>query len=316
VRQFQTPFLRYSRSKFPTYFVRCRFGVGLTLCILHSFIGTRGETVIRSTCRGSGIERVCVLTADLDKDKIVEVGGGGKKGKTKGREVPSDIGLGGTTVSMLLPSGGHEEAFPRIAEYLSRFHLLPEKSKLSLSFEAPTLSPLKLLINPKANFIDGVRSYLNKEDLEESHVSTKSILSGLNGSEVKIQITLVLEGAGRGDEGDYEGDELEGLGGCDLLEDDMDSDEGSLGSGDGQVRARMIRSERNSVCQHLSAIVVSHRCYALRPLDFQQTHRSLSSTYLQQLCNVGFYREQGLWDCRGNSKVQGMEKIRSKSRRR
>jgi DNA topoisomerase VI subunit B len=53
-----------------------RFGVGLTLCILHSFIGTGGRTVIRSTRRGSDIERVCALVADVRGDKIVEVGEG------------------------------------------------------------------------------------------------------------------------------------------------------------------------------------------------------------------------------------------------
>ena len=62
-----------------------RFGVGLTLCILHSFVGTGGRTVIRSTKRGSDVERVCALVADVGGDKIVEVGEGvGREGECVG----------------------------------------------------------------------------------------------------------------------------------------------------------------------------------------------------------------------------------------
>ncbi|GMI02822.1 hypothetical protein TrRE_jg11393 [Triparma retinervis] len=201
-----------------------RFGVGLTLCILHSFVGTGGRTVIRSTKRGSDVERVCALVADVGGDKIVEVGEG------VGREVRSDVEARGTTVSMLLPKGDHESAFPRIAEYLSRFHLLSGKAaaNFSLSFVAPTLSPMELLVKPKESLVDGVRAYLNKKDLEESHVASKSAIVGFHGSEITVQVTLVFEGT---EEEDGWGEGREGSeGNCDGSEgsgEDSDSDSDS-----------------------------------------------------------------------------------------
>ena len=53
----------------------------------------------------------------------------------------------------------------------------------------------------------GVRAYLNKPNLEESHIASNSIIVGVNGSELKVQVTLVFEGTDEGDEDGWEEEE-------------------------------------------------------------------------------------------------------------
>ena len=159
-----------------------RYGVGLTLCVLHSNLSTASATAITSKVRGSPIERTCKLKPNVESDCIEKV-------EETERQAPPEAS--GTTVSMLIPGSsenfvGCVESFPRVAEYLSRFHLLSSTSGVSMRVVAPALSRSPLVVSPAPGDIEGVRSYLSMPTLQGNQVATSNAKVGEGGRNIEV----------------------------------------------------------------------------------------------------------------------------------
>ena len=128
-----------------------RYGIGLTLCLLHSQRLCPGS-VASITSATTGCEHWTrasyVVDADSDRVRCVarellpkpKSGGGGRES--------------GTAVSLLVPGGREARAaWPRLAEYFARFHL--GGVLCSLEVRAPTLSRVPLYVRPSQEFEQG-----------------------------------------------------------------------------------------------------------------------------------------------------------------
>jgi len=119
-----------------------RYGVGLTLCLLHAqrLVPGTGACITSATASAAEWTRA-TYEPDTGADNIVC-----KKKET----FPKLTGEFGTTISLLVPGGEEaQRAWPRLAEYFARFQLsinLP----CSLEVKAPTLQSRPLYIRPPA----------------------------------------------------------------------------------------------------------------------------------------------------------------------
>eukprot|EP00579_Thalassiosira_antarctica_P016455 CAMPEP_0201929266 /NCGR_PEP_ID=MMETSP0903-20130614/22623_1 /ASSEMBLY_ACC=CAM_ASM_000552 /TAXON_ID=420261 /ORGANISM="Thalassiosira antarctica, Strain CCMP982" /LENGTH=1108 /DNA_ID=CAMNT_0048467989 /DNA_START=71 /DNA_END=3394 /DNA_ORIENTATION=- len=118
-----------------------RYGVGLTLCLLHA----------QRLCPGTG---ACITSATASADEwtraVYEPDTGVDDIVCKKKEnFPKEIeGESGTTISILVPGGEDaRRAWPRLAEYFARFQLSIDLP-CSLEVKAPTLQSMPLYIRP------------------------------------------------------------------------------------------------------------------------------------------------------------------------
>ncbi|KAL7471192.1 hypothetical protein ACHAXS_011493 [Conticribra weissflogii] len=118
-----------------------RYGVGLTLCLLHAQRLVPGsEGIIQSAIAAKSEWEKATYVVDTEKDEVV------CKRRVhipKGRKEES-----GTSISLLVPGGDEARlAWPRLADYFARFQLSIDLP-CSIEVAAPTLSALPLHIYP------------------------------------------------------------------------------------------------------------------------------------------------------------------------
>ncbi|KAL3811520.1 hypothetical protein ACHAXA_010296 [Cyclostephanos tholiformis] len=117
-----------------------RYGVGLTLCLLHAqrLVPGTGACVTSATERDSSWVRA-TYEPDADRDVIV---------CRKRERFPKMQGESGTTISLMVPGGDNaRRAWPRLAEYFARFQLVINLP-CSLEVKAPSLQSMPLYIRP------------------------------------------------------------------------------------------------------------------------------------------------------------------------
>mmetsp|Transcript_15518 Transcript_15518/g.31421 ORF Transcript_15518/g.31421 Transcript_15518/m.31421 type:complete len:910 (+) Transcript_15518:36-2765(+) len=118
-----------------------RYGVGLTLCLLHAQrLVPNSVTLIVTSTKSSDYWTIRRYRADTDKDEIVCL---------KEERLPKiDKEECGTIVEVLVPGGqGATSAWPRLAEYFARFQLSIDLP-CSIEVKAETLQPLPLYVRP------------------------------------------------------------------------------------------------------------------------------------------------------------------------
>ena len=128
-----------SSSSSPSY-TSGRYGVGLTLCLLHAQrLVPNSVTLIITSTKSSDYWTIRRYKADTEKDEIVCL---------KEERLPKiDKEECGTIVEVLVPGEGAANAWPRLAEYFARFQLSIDLP-CSIEVKAETLQPLPLYIRP------------------------------------------------------------------------------------------------------------------------------------------------------------------------
>ncbi|KAL7542024.1 hypothetical protein ACHAXR_011450 [Thalassiosira sp. AJA248-18] len=120
-----------------------RYGVGLTLCLLHAqrLVPGCGACITSATASADDWTRA-TYEPDTDADNIVCM---------KKEHFPKEIeGDCGTNISLFVPGGEEaERAFSRLAEYFARFQLSTDLP-CSIEVKAPTLQSRPLYIRPPA----------------------------------------------------------------------------------------------------------------------------------------------------------------------
>jgi hypothetical protein len=121
-----------------------RYGIGLTLCMLHAQrLLPHSHTTIKSAIASSSTwtSIKCVVDSEHDVINIVDK-----------RQLPKDEHKSGTAICIVVPGGeGTKRAWPRLAEYFARFHL-SIGIKCSLEVLAPFFSNVPLFIRPPIEF--------------------------------------------------------------------------------------------------------------------------------------------------------------------
>lgn len=121
-----------------------RYGIGLTLCMLHAQrLLPHSHTTIKSAIASSPTwtSIKCVVDSEHDVINIVDK-----------RQLPKDAHKSGTAICIVVPGGeGTKKAWPRLAEYFARFHL-SIGIKCSLEVLAPFFSNVPLFIRPPIEF--------------------------------------------------------------------------------------------------------------------------------------------------------------------
>lgn len=117
-----------------------RYGIGLTLCMLHAQrLVPHSHTTIKSAIASAPTwtSVKCVVDSEQDVVHIVDK-----------RHLPKDENKSGTAICIVVPGGnGTKKAWPRLAEYFARFHL-SIGIKCSLEVLAPFFSNVPLFIRP------------------------------------------------------------------------------------------------------------------------------------------------------------------------
>ena len=117
-----------------------RYGIGLTLCMLHAQrLVPHSHTTIKSAIASSSTwtSIKCVVDSEHDVVNIIDK-----------RKLPKDEHKSGTAICIVVPGGERtKKAWPRLAEYFARFHL-SNGIKCSLEVLAPFFSNVPLFIRP------------------------------------------------------------------------------------------------------------------------------------------------------------------------
>mmetsp|Transcript_23517 Transcript_23517/g.49861 ORF Transcript_23517/g.49861 Transcript_23517/m.49861 type:complete len:928 (+) Transcript_23517:233-3016(+) len=171
-----------------------RYGVGLTLCLLHAQRLVPGsEGIIQSAIASRDEWEKATYVVDTEKDEVL------CKNRVhipKGRKDES-----GTSISLLVPGGDKARlAWPRLAEYFARFQLSIDLP-CSIEVAAPTLSALPLHIYPPAELEKrAVKRIMRQPSLQVNENPGDLIQAGRNSTNFERR---------------YQENEWEGNDGCD-----------------------------------------------------------------------------------------------------
>lgn len=143
-----------------------RYGIGLTLCLLHAQRLSQGSlsvvTSATNDCKKFTTYKVYVDT-EKDECRFLEE-------STTDKHTPNESG---TSIGIVLPERLVQAAWPRLAEWFARFVF--SHGDTTLEVRAPTLSQIPLQIKPSSDLSTNARHYLGATPLHVVSSSTQRL---------------------------------------------------------------------------------------------------------------------------------------------